>query len=77
VPDGFYRVQYALGGNLGVDCQSFVRTLSASTFPDAKNLTTEFSARGIIKRSLSYTLYPVSHGNVQPRAIDLAAFNAE
>ncbi len=77
VPDGLYRVQYALGGNLGADCESFVRVMSASQFPDIENLSTEYIARGIVKKRLSYTLYPIAHGNVVPRAIDLAAFNAE
>jgi len=33
--------------------------------------------RGVVKQRLSYTLYSVPNGNVRPRAIDLASFNAE
>jgi hypothetical protein len=77
VPDGAYRIQYALGGNLGIDCQSFARVMSASQFPEIETLTTNYTTSRYYKQRLSYTLFPVPHGNVRPLPLDIAAFNAE
>jgi len=77
VPDGSYRVQFAFGGDLGIDCQSFKRVRSASQFDGVETFSTEYKLRGVVKQRLSYTLYSVPNGNVRPRAIDLASFNAE
>lgn len=77
LPDSVYRIQYGFGGDLGSDCRSFVRVLSASQFPEIESLTTQYTATEIIRKRLSYTLYSVPGGNVRPQTLDLAAFNAD
>ena len=77
LPDGYYRIQYAFGEELGVNCRDFAQTLSASQFPEPKNLTTEHTATQFFTHRLSYTLYSVPGGNVRPQPLDLAAFNAD
>jgi hypothetical protein len=77
LPDGNYRIQYAFGGDLGIDCRNFVRVTSAAQFPDIESLRTEYTSTQIIRSRLSYTLYSVPSGNVRPQGIDAASFNAD
>src|SRR5579864_443 len=77
LPDGNYRIQYAFGGDLGIDCRNFVRVTSAAQFPDVESLRTEYTSTEIIRSRLSYTLYSVPSGNVRPQSIDAASFNAD
>jgi hypothetical protein len=76
LPDGTYRIQYAIGGDLRADCKSFIQLSALGQFPQ-ETLSTNYTATGIVTHELGYTLYPVAHGNVRPQTLDLAAFNAE
>lgn len=79
IPDGTYRVQYAFGDKLGVDCRTFVQLASAGEFPGTETLTTryeeEFGGTRISRSRLSYTLYAVPGGNVRPEDIAPSDFN--
>lgn len=77
IPDGTYTFQYAFGAPLAEDCKSFVNITSANEFPGPRSLVTEESEDGrhYTTRQLSYTLYSVPEGNIQPVSIDPAAFN--
>jgi hypothetical protein len=77
IPDGTYVFQYAFGAPLAEDCRSFVTITSANEFPGPRSFVTEESGDGRYSTvRLSYTLYSVPGGNIQPRSIDPAAFNA-
>jgi hypothetical protein len=81
IPDGEYKVQYAVGDKLAANCRTFVSdgSASASEFPDSETLQTryeeELDGTRIIHSRLGYTLYSVPDGNVHPSDISLAAFN--
>ena len=81
IPDGTYKIQYAVGDKLKANCRSFVAdgSASASEFPDSETLQTryeeEFDGTRIIRSRLSYTLYPVTSGNVHPSGVDLSDFD--
>lgn len=81
IPDGEYRVQYAVGDKLASDCRSFVNdgSSSASEFPGSESLQTRYEddleGTRIIRSRLSYTLYSVPNGNVRPSSIDMSDFN--
>jgi DnaJ domain len=75
--DGSYRIQYALGNELQVDCRSFVNPNTVQEFPGVKYFATETTSTQIIREVLTYTLYSVPNGNVRPERIDLASFNAD
>ncbi len=78
LPDGSYYFQYAFG-TLAEDCRSFATITSANRFPDTESFVTEEveTAEGPrLRRSrLSFTLYPVPQGNIQPTPIDPSEFN--
>jgi hypothetical protein len=76
IPDGTYRFQYAIGGDLRADCKSFIRISALAQFPQ-ETLSTSFTATEIVRQTLSYTLYPVPNGNVRPQSLDVTAFDAE
>jgi hypothetical protein len=76
IPDGTYRFQYAIGGDLSADCKSFIQISALGQFPE-ETLSTSYTATQIVTKELGYTLYPVPHGNVRPQSIALTAFDAE
>ncbi|WP_138995582.1 hypothetical protein [Sphingomonas sp. PAMC 26621] len=80
IPDGRFRIQYALGGDLAKSCKSFVELSAAGEFPDQEQLQTITESNyleTIIKRMhISYTLYTVPAGNVQPLSINENEFDA-
>jgi hypothetical protein len=76
IPDGRYRIQYAIGADLRADCKSFITVSALGQFPDVEDLFTSTTNTSIIKHQLSYTLYPVPGGNVRPQALDLSSFDA-
>ena len=75
IPDGTYRIQYAFGQDLAEDCRSFQSIGGAGEFPQ-ETLSTQYETDGVLTQRLSYTLYTVAGGNVQPQGISAAAFNA-
>lgn len=81
IPDGNYRIQYALGDELGMDCRSFLKVISARQFPDVDSFETTRTFIGtsveIGHSELQYTLFSVPHGNVRPQTLDIASFNSD
>lgn len=77
IPDGTYRIQYAIGDDLRADCKSFVKISGLGQFPEPDTLSTTLTPTQVITQRLSYTLYPVPGGNVRPQAIDPSDFNDE
>ena len=81
IPDGEYKVQYAIGDKLAADCRTFIDdgSASASEFPGSDRLETRYEevldGTRISRSRLSYTLYSVPYGNVQPSTIDMDQFN--
>lgn len=79
IPDGTYRIQYGFGGDLNAACDAFLETASADQFPDLETLTTEYrddyDGTTVVRHELSYTLFDVPGGNVQPQTIALADFD--
>jgi hypothetical protein len=75
IPDGDYTVQYATGKALDLFCKQFVSLDGAEEFPGVQSFRTERTSTQIITSVLSYTLYEVSNGNVEPQTISAEAFN--
>jgi hypothetical protein len=80
VPDGVYKIQYAFGPALAVDCKSFTRIIRANEFPGSDAMKTEVidtADQTEVKHSnWSYSLM-VSESGIKPTPIDAATFNAE
>jgi hypothetical protein len=76
IPDGSYRIQYAVGDALRSDCRTFFNTTAVGQFPNIENLQTETTSTQIITQHLTYTLYAVASGNVRPQSLSVAAFDA-
>lgn len=74
--DGWVRVQYAIGGRLAADCQTVINPESVGEFPP-EDLRIRQTAGGYETSVVEYTLYEVRDGNVQPKEIDVAKFNAD
>lgn len=77
LPDGNYRIQYAVGDRLKSDCRSFARAAVASQFPDIETLQTSYTQSQIVRSRLSYTLFSVPNGNVRPQGLTVDAFEAD
>ena len=77
LPDGNYRIQYAIGEALAANCKSFTHLSGASEFPDTEAVAVEEVGGRRMAQRLSYTLYAVPSGNVRPQEIDLGAFEAD
>lgn len=81
IADGEYIVQYAFGSAIAADCKTFTKTTSAGQFPDVEALKTTrepvVDGVRIGHSQLSYTLYAVPAGNVQPEGIDPSSFDAD
>lgn len=81
IPDGEYKIQYAIGDKLAVDCRTFIDdgNTSANEFPGVESLVTRYEERfdgtTVIRGHLSYTLYSVPGGNVRPSGIRMDEFN--
>ncbi len=71
IPDGSYRVQYATGGELGEDCESFAALVGASQDPEI----VEFVAGQAM--TLTYELTPMEGGNFDGQSIGSEAFSAD
>ncbi len=80
IPDGTYTIQYAVGDKLAEDCKSFPNgQASADQFPGPDTLTTKYQdgelGTSVIRSRLSFTLYSVPGGNIQPESIAMDEFN--
>jgi hypothetical protein len=76
IPDGTYRFQYAIGGDLRADCMSFIQMSALGQFQQ-ETLSTSFTATEIVRQEIGYTLHPVPHGNVTPQSLSVTAFETE
>jgi hypothetical protein len=77
IPDGVYRLQYAIGDRLNAHCTNFPRFDSIGEFPPSAPLIADSSSSGEThSRILRYTLFPVPGGNVTPHTINASTFNA-
>jgi hypothetical protein len=76
IPDGTYRVQYALGKKLVRDCGSFLNLIAAAEIPNSPTFVTSFVGIEVNYQILNYELEPVSSGRAYPNAIGAGAFNA-
>lgn len=76
IPDGAYRVQYAIGKGLAENCMSFTGSFRAWQFPKVETFATRRTSTQIVSQHLTYTLYPVSSGNVRPQSLSIGAFDA-
>lgn len=81
IKNGTYRIQYSLGHSLNKSCNKFIVLDSVGEFPQIEPLESEivddYRGRGIIFHRLTYTLYSVAGGNVQPESISQDAFDAD
>lgn len=77
LPDGEYRMQFATGGDLKVNCRSFVDPRSVEEYPGTQSLVAVPEADGIRTAGLALTLTPVAGGNVRTEELDRAAFDAD
>ncbi|MBY3151067.1 hypothetical protein HFO56_01410 [Rhizobium laguerreae] len=75
IPDGDYTVQYATGGALDFLCKKFAKLDWAEELPGVQSFRTERTATQIMTSVLSYTLYEVAGGNVEPQTISAESFN--
>lgn len=81
IPDGRYTVQYASGDKLAKSCRTFVKDGKqfANAFPGPETLETRyektFDGTSVIHSELTYTLYPVPGGTVQPNSINMDEFD--
>ncbi|WP_182913815.1 J domain-containing protein [Sphingobium terrigena] len=78
IPDGLYRIQYAIGTQLAENCKSFTETSTVNEFPNLEALITTseetFEGTLVKRKRLSYTLYAVPGGDVAPTSISPAEF---
>ncbi len=74
LPDGSYRIQYAIGAALAEDCRSLLSVERASEFPETKTFHAQLRPTGLLTDTLGFTLFSVPDGNVSPQAIDARKF---
>ncbi len=79
LPNGAFRIQYALGGELARGCRSFIHAYAIYEIPGAESFVSKRAPDGTIHyRKLSYTLLaePSPAGNSRPNPIDAKDFDA-
>ncbi|MFI4967009.1 MAG: hypothetical protein ACHP9T_16785, partial [Caulobacterales bacterium] len=74
LPDGAYRIQYAVGSALAQDCKSFTSLAAASEFPDTETFKQQLGAEGVVTQTLTYTLRSAPVGAQRAQSIDPAKF---
>ncbi|WP_082462759.1 J domain-containing protein [Sphingobium sp. Leaf26] len=80
IPDGSYKIQYAIGTQLAENCKSFTGMSAVNEFPNPESLTTTseetFEGTLVKRKRLSYTLYAVPGGDVAPTSISPEEFES-
>lgn len=77
LPDGRYRISFAVGGQLDASCAAFAGDFRAQQFPGVETFETRVEGDQIISSDLRLTLHSVTGGNVRPQVLNDAAFNAD
>jgi hypothetical protein len=77
LPDGRYRIQFGFGDDLDHTCANFADTRGSQEMPRIEDLVTTRNEESVTFASLTYTLFPVPRGNIRPRSIARAAFDAD
>lgn len=78
--DGYYKIQYSIGSSVAENCSKFNNPENMSAFPTTesliKELVDDYRGKGAIFQRLTYTLYQVPNGNVNPETISEAEFES-
>jgi len=77
LPDGRYRILFAVGDQLDASCAAFAGDFQAQQFPDIETFETVREGDQIMTSDLKLTLHSVVGGNVRPRGVSEASFDAE
>jgi curved DNA-binding protein CbpA len=77
LPDGAFRIQYAVGPTLAPDCKTFTTIASAAEFPNTETLKKEYREGSVVTQRLSYALRSVPDGRVRLQTIDRSKFLSE
>ena len=76
LPNGTYKIQYALGDDLGQDCLSFIRTFATAQFPESESVRTAASGANAARPELFFELYAADSGDGEAKPIPQEAFGA-
>ena len=77
LPDGNYRISFAVGDQLDASCAAFAGDFRAQQFPGVETFETRVEGDQIISSDLRLTLHSVTGGNVRPQGLSDAAFDAD
>ncbi len=77
LPDGRYRISFAIGDQLDASCAAFAGDFHAQQFPGSETFETRVEGDQIISSDLRLTLHSVAGGNVRPQGLSDAAFEAD
>jgi hypothetical protein len=77
LPDGAFRIQYAVGPTLAPDCRSLSAIDSAVEFPQTETLTREYRDGSVLTQRLSYALRSTPESGGKLQTIDRSKFLAE
>lgn len=77
IPDGVYRVLFALGDWLDKTCTNFDGQYEARSFPGVERLKTQSSATETTTTRLSFTLHAVPRGNIQVQPMSTETFSSD
>jgi hypothetical protein len=75
IPDGTYRVIFALGKNWNSQTKSFAKRKSFAKFNKLLDFTTMERSNGIEYKIFKITLHPVAAGKARTRGVDESEFN--
>lgn len=77
LPDGRYRISFAVGDQLDASCAAFAGDFRAQQFPGVETFETRIEGDQIISSDLRLTLHSVTGGNVRPQGLSDDAFDAD
>lgn len=75
LPDGRYRISFAVGDQLDASCAAFAGDFRAQQFPGFETFETRIEGNQIISSDLRLTLHSVTGGNVRPEGLSDDAFD--
>jgi hypothetical protein len=77
LPNGAYRIQFALGETIDANCATFRNPISILEFPDPQVFRVHQDGPRIFWGHASLTLYAVPSGNARTRRIDESEFSTD